>query len=198
MITAEGLLTAEGLRAVLSYHPAGGVFTWLVKPSRRVRAGAVAGCIYRGYRRIKVGSRLYPAHRLAWLWMTGAWPAAEIDHINMDRDDNRWCNLREASHSQNQANSCLPTNSRSGFKGVSWHNRDHKWASRIQVNGKRKNLGYFDTPERAFIEYMMAAWRHFGDFANIDADYIKAIRKRKFERSVLWNLANPDPDYMAA
>jgi hypothetical protein len=99
-LLAERLLMAEELRALLSYGQADGVFTWLVKPGKRARA--IAGNLYRGYRRIKIGPRFYAAHRLAWLWMTGEWPAAEIDHINMDRDDNRWCNLREASHSQNQ------------------------------------------------------------------------------------------------
>jgi hypothetical protein len=192
------MITAERLRELLHYEPETGIFVWLVKPSRRVRAGAVAGCIYCGYRRIKVGPRLYPAHRLAFLWMTGEWPKAEIDHINMDRADNRWRNLREASHSQNQVNRSLQSTNTSGFKGVSWHSRTHKWTSRIQINGKRKNLGCFDSPERAFLEYCFAAWRNLGDFAQIDADYLKAIRKLKFERAVLWNLANTDANYIKA
>jgi hypothetical protein len=49
---------------------------------------------------------------------------------------------------------------------------------------------------------MFAAWKHYGDFARIDADYLVALRRLKarkaFETSVLWNLANPDPNYMAA
>jgi hypothetical protein len=49
---------------------------------------------------------------------------------------------------------------------------------------------------------MMAAWKHYGDFANIDADYLVELRRLKarkaLERSILWNLANPNPNYMAA
>ncbi|WP_428999737.1 HNH endonuclease signature motif containing protein [Stenotrophomonas maltophilia] len=47
---------------------------------------------------------MYRQHRLAWLYMTGQWPSGEIDHINHDRSDNRWHNLRDVSHQANQQN----------------------------------------------------------------------------------------------
>lgn len=57
-----------------------------------------------GYLIIKVGGRYLPQHRVAWKLMTGKWPQAEVDHINRNRADNRWCNLREASKAQNAQN----------------------------------------------------------------------------------------------
>jgi hypothetical protein len=63
---------------------------------------------------------LYREHRLAWLYMTGEWPTHEIDHINGDRVDNRFCNLREATASENRWNSRKRVNNTSGYKGVSW------------------------------------------------------------------------------
>ena len=114
----------------------------------------------------------------------------------MDRADNRWCNIREATNSQNKANVGILAINTSGVKGVSRCKKTGKWGAYIRLNGKSKYLGSFASPERAFIAYMMAAWKHFGDFANIDADYLRAIRERKarkrWERAVLWNLANPD------
>jgi len=118
-------LTAERLREVLRYEPETGVFVWRVRAARRIHVGAVAGNISpsSGYRFIGVDCRLYGAHRLAWLYMTGEWPKHQVDHVNMDCADNRWANLRDATCSQNTANSCVRINNKSGFKGVSWDKR---------------------------------------------------------------------------
>jgi hypothetical protein len=149
-----------------------------------------------------VDGHTYHEHRLAWFYMKGVWPKGDIDHIKGDKSDNRITNLREATTSQNKANERIRVNNTSGYKGVTWHRKRRKWEAHIGVNGKGLTLGYFDSPERAFIAYMKAAWDHFGDFALIDADYLKAIRERKaqkgWERDVLQNLARPDPNYMAA
>jgi hypothetical protein len=115
----EPELTAERLRELIHYDAATGNFTRLVATSRIPR-GAVAG---RGthtyYWRISVDGREYKAHRLAWLWMTGKWPLFFIDHINMDKADNRWCNLREATKAQNMVNTGRrANNSSSGFKNI--------------------------------------------------------------------------------
>jgi hypothetical protein len=204
----SGIITAERLRELLHYDPWTGVFTWRVRTSNYVKVGDVAGCVsVDGYISIKIDGYSYRAHRLAWLYMTGRWPADGIDHINMDRVDNRIANLREATKSQNRMNSYLSANSSSGFKGVTWDKRECKWRAVLVIGRKQKHLGYFASPERAFIEYCFAGWRHFGDFFSpdadyIDADYIRVVRKHKerkaLERRMLWNLANPDPNYMAA
>lgn len=174
-------ITAERVRELLHFDPDTGEFRWLVAVNNnRVHAGTVAGHASRaGYCQIRIDGRLYYAHRLAWLWMTGDWPRGQIDHINCNRADNRWCNLRMATKAQNAINAHIRANNTSGFKGVSWHAQCRKWVANINVNGEHHYLGEYDTRERAFIAYMFAAWKYHGAFARIDADYIKAIRKRR-------------------
>jgi hypothetical protein len=198
-------LTAERVRELLDYNPETGVFTWRVSPSWNARAGDVTGCPeVGGYLRIVVDRYLYKAHRLAWLYMAGEWPKAGIDHVDGNPANNRWHNLRQANQSQNMANSRRL--GPSGFKGITWNGQKRKWVAQIKVNGKQKHLGYFDSAEGAFIQYIFAAWRDFGDYAYIDAGYIRAVNKRRalekkrrmIETVVLYNLANPDYIKLAA
>lgn len=87
------------------------------------------------------------------------------DHINRNKLDNRRCNLRPASISQNAANANRTTNA-CGFKGVS-KNYD-KWVARISINGKVKHLGRFDTPEKAALKYNEVALEMFVEFAQLN------------------------------
>src|SRR5262245_1119206 len=98
------MLTARRLRKLIVYTPTTGVFRWKVSvgPARR---GSVAGAVRlrdRG-RQIRIGGRLYEAGRLAWLYMTGKWPKHLIIHVNENRSDLRWVNLREITISQKRA-----------------------------------------------------------------------------------------------
>jgi hypothetical protein len=129
------------------------------------KAGCPAGYLHRrGYTRVYVDGVQYQAHRVIWLMMTGAWPVNEMDHRNRDKGDNRFSNLREATHSQNIANYPRLANNRSGFRGVC---RDRNaWRSQIGLNGKTKFLGFFATPEAAHAEYAKAAKLLFGEYAN--------------------------------
>lgn len=158
-------VSAGRLRSLLTYDPETGVFTYRVSRGP-VAAGREAGCIgNHGYRLIIIDGRQYVAHRLAWLWVTGEWPAAEIDHRNLVKDDNRWANLREATHRLNHMNSPRQSNNTSGFKGVSPSKSGRRWQARISVNGCVKRLGSFATPLAAHEAYVAAANRHYGDFA---------------------------------
>src|SRR5262245_53364654 len=120
-------LTQEQLRAALHYDPQTGIFTWrwratAMQRTNTWRAGKPAGCVRPdGYIKIVIDYRPYMAHRLAFLYMTGAWPVGEPDHKNGIPADNRWRNLRPATKSQNNANSKLRSNSTSGHKGIYWH-----------------------------------------------------------------------------
>jgi hypothetical protein len=159
------MITAERLREMLHYDPETGVFTYRM-PRKRIRVGNVAG--YQrpdGYRRIKLDKQFDYAHRLAWLYMTGEWPTFDIDHANGKPADNRWANLRQATTTQNLANSRKPASNRSGFKGACWDASKRKWLASIKVNGRNKFLGRFDCPAEAHRADVEAAEKLHGEFA---------------------------------
>lgn len=150
------MITQEELKSQLHYCPDTGIFTRLVANSRRVKVGDIAGCLNdRGYIAIKVDSKLYKAHRLAWLYITGNWPENYIDHINGVKNDNRIGNLRDVTSSennQNQRKSCA--NNKSGLLGVSWYKAMNKWNAQIELDGKRTHLGYFTDKHEAHNAYL--------------------------------------------
>lgn len=163
----EKTLTRERLKELLWYNPYTGLFFWQVHhPRTRVTAGDIAGCIHRTHRYIciKIDKKLYMAHRLVFLYMTGKWPKDQVDHINRNRKDNRWCNLREATNQQNAANRRAHPTNRIGLKGVILSSNG-KYIGQIKVNQKTKQLGSFDTPEEAHDAYCKAAKEAFGEYA---------------------------------
>lgn len=156
------------LKSQLDYSPATGEFRWLVSKNSfggKVKAGCVAGSNKDGYVQIICDQRQYRGHRLAWLLMTGSFPpkGTEIDHINRNRSDNRWCNLRLAKRSQNNMNSGNPITNTSGQKGV--HRSGDGWFSRIQFEGKVIHLGSFSTFDDAVAARKDAEKKYFGEFA---------------------------------
>jgi hypothetical protein len=140
---------------VLSYAESTGEFRWL-KSSVSTPCGTVAGCLALGYVQIKIDKKLYKAHRLAWLYMTGSWPIDQIDHINGKKADNRWCNLRDVSRTVNMQNQkTAMASSSTGVLGVSPFSRN-RFRADIWVNGEHKYLGSFKTIEEASIAYISA------------------------------------------
>jgi len=168
-------LTAEYLRERLHYDPETGVFTWRPKDGsgedddrwNTRYAGAIAGSLDEpeGYIRIKIDGRFYKAHILAWLHQTGRWPRERVDHKNRKRADNRWLNLRDATHAENARNASLRKDSTGGRKGVTWLKARSRWAAVIRVGGRQRCLGLFRDKEAAAAAYLVAAERHFGAFA---------------------------------
>lgn len=159
-------LTAEEVRRLLDYDPETGVFTWTDEAAPRVR-GKRAGCAKgSGYWHIAIKGRLYIASRLAFLYVTGDFPNGEIDHINRDRGDDSWKNIREASRSENQRNTGIRRDNTSGYKGVSWNARRSKWVAYVNKDGKRIFLGYFTCKHEAHRAYCEAAERLHGKYAN--------------------------------
>lgn len=138
------MLTQEYLKSILHYSPCTGDFTWTVNKSPNTYIGMRAGTLDDGYIRIFIDKKSYRSSRLAHLYITGEWPQYEIDHINHIRSDNRWENLRSVSSTENLRNKTLYRNNNSNLPGVIWHTRDLVWQSRINNNGKRAHLGYFD------------------------------------------------------
>ena len=159
-------LTAERLREVLAYDPDTGVFVWRVPPVNQVRAGDVAGGIMgAGYLVITIDRKKHYSHRLAWLYVHGAWPIEEIDHIDMLRTNNKLSNLREATVTQNNVNRPVHSNNKSGTKGVRATKNGERWSARIGVSGRTIDLGCYNTKEEAGAAYAEAARRYYGEFA---------------------------------
>lgn len=156
-------LAHERLRELLDYDPDTGIFRWRISRGPR-KAGAVAGCVG-SYVQVMVDRKNYKAHRLAWFWMTGEWPPAEIDHKNGSGADNRFEVIRPATSSQNKMNRRLSSQNSSGFKGAFLDKRDGRWYSRISVNRRLIHLGRFDTAEEAHAAYAAAARQAYGEFA---------------------------------
>lgn len=146
-------LTPERLRELLDYDPESGKFRWTTAATRN--RGLPAGTIdCDGYVIVRIDEKSYKAHRLAWLYVHGRWPTAQIDHRNRTRSDNRIANLREAPGPVNQQNAAL----RSHFPGAYRRKRPgaKPWTSRIFVNGKRRQLGCFATAAEASAAYLTA------------------------------------------
>jgi hypothetical protein len=168
MIEKELALTQERLREALSYDPETGDFHWIRPSATNVFPGDLAGNRSHGYWVIRVDIHQYAAHRLAWLYVHGRWPAAFIDHINGDPGDNRLANLREATNAQNTRNSGRRSNNTSGYKGVTWNRAARKWAAQIRDGKRYLHLGTYTDPAEAHAAYCRAAAELHGEFARFE------------------------------
>lgn len=145
--------TFDALRELLIYQPDTGKFVARCTTARLTEGVEVGGPHGSGYTLIRLKPYRGFAHRLAFLYMTGAHPQGNVDHINGIRDDNRWCNLRDASQCVNMQNlKGARTDSRTGLLGVAPNGK--RWMAMIMANGKRKYLGTYDTPEEAHAAYL--------------------------------------------
>ena len=97
-------------------------------------------------------------------------PKVTVDHVNRDRLDNRKCNLRICTKSENLYNQPMHKNNKSGYKGVYFIKDRLKtpWRAQIVANKKRYVLGRFKTAEEASIAYKNAVIKYHGDFAFLD------------------------------
>ena len=161
-------ITQRYLKSLLYYDPEVGEFTWLVDRGPNKVCGLRAGHLHKmkyghtDYRRIRIDSREYMEHQLAWLYMTGKF-IEQVDHKDLNGLNNIWSNLREATASQNEANKGLRSTNTSGRKGVHWRDDLKKWHACIS----RIHLGYFDSKEEAAAAYAKKAEEMFGEFARV-------------------------------
>ena len=164
-------LTAEYVRSALHYEPETGAFTWMLRPlehfpnQRTCRAwnarfaGRPTGTDNgQGYISIRLNSLTFKGHRIAWLWMTGAHPIGEIDHINQQPGDNRFENLRDVCRATNQQNQryAQRSNVSTGLLGAYADKATGRYRAAIRANGQQHYLGQFDTAEAAHAAYIAA------------------------------------------
>jgi hypothetical protein len=162
-------ITQERLMELFTYEEDTGLFIRNIRVANH-HAGEIAGAVnYAGYIIISIDDRLYRAHQLAWLYKKGVWPAKFIDHDDLDKSNNRWVNLREATKGQNHANRPLLATSTSGLKGAYRYKAGASygkpWQAGIRKDGKQRHLGHFATKEEAHAAYVEAAQKIHGEYA---------------------------------
>ena len=157
----------EELSALFSYDEMSGILTWKIRRGGKALAGSIAGTISKrdGYVYVMIKNKNYMAHRLIWKMKTGIDPIEEIDHRDLDKSANKWSNLRESSHSGNQANRGVRKDSLSRTKGV--RQIGDKFEAYICPKGKMKSLGRFMTIKEASARYAQEAVNLFGEFARV-------------------------------
>lgn len=159
---AAAILTQARLRELLDYNPETGVFIWRISRQGHRKAGDTAG--YRqpnGYVKITLDQHRVMAHRLAWLYVHGAWPLQHIDHINGDPADNRLANLRDVTPQTNSENErkARPRKNGGTLLGAHWSVTWKRWKSSIITGGKSLHIGWFDTEQQAHEAYVAAKRR---------------------------------------
>jgi hypothetical protein len=147
-------ITAELVRKLLDYDPKTGIFRWKTRTPDMFNsgkqsaehscatwngkwAGEEAGTVGDRYVKIQIFNKLFLAHRLAVLIMTGKMPEADVDHKDLNKNHNSWKNIREATRSQNNMNANVKTSNKLGVKGV-YYREDRKcYCADVRVGGKR-------------------------------------------------------------
>ena len=164
-------------RERLEYDPESGKLFWKAKDTTNDASGKAKAWngLYAGketgsgnawgYLVVNMWGTPYRAHRLAWAIYYGEEPPEMIDHINGNRTDNRLCNLRAATATENVRNRVVRKDSRTGLKGVTFHSGSGKWRARISVNKTKIDLGLHGSAHDAAEAYQAAAIRHFGEYA---------------------------------
>lgn len=155
-------LTQQYLKECVTYNPDTGIFTWNTRPLSHFKnshccnawnarwANKYTGSISdEGYFLVKVNHKTYKAHRIAFLYMEGYFPENQVDHIDRNKLNNKWDNLREVSNQCNQQNCNISKNNTSGVCGVSFNKRSGKWVVRIGVLWQRLCIGSFENFEDA-------------------------------------------------
>lgn len=160
-IMAKESLTLDYLRERLSYDASTGALTYKAPRGKRKAGDRADRKSFHpaGYWRVFLLGEWFWAHRAVWFYLHGEWPQYDIDHINGDKSDNRECNLRSVTHSENQQNRVAPSRSnKTGVLGV--QQNGNRYSASISINGTCKRLGFFDTKEEAHEAYLIAKRQH--------------------------------------
>ena len=155
------MITQDLLKELFEYDPDTGVFInrYTRGPARE---GHEAGSYSCGYWRLSVSQERLYAHQAAFLYMTGELPE-EVDHIDGNRCNNSWINLRAVTRSQNNGNAYQTGLGVSGMRGVYLEKRTGSWFSKIQYQGRQIHIGTFGTREEAEQAYINKHIELFGE-----------------------------------
>lgn len=151
------VISQERLKELFRYEEDTGLFVRIKAVSNTKVGDVVKKKDSKGHLQVRIDGRHYSAHRLAWMYVHGAWPSGQIDHINGVRDDNRIKNLRDVSHAINAQNiHTANKGSKTKLLGACFHKASGKYVAQISVDKKIKHLGLFETPEQAHQQYLSA------------------------------------------
>lgn len=140
----------ERLNELLEYNPETGVVKWKYHPNRTDLIGKPVDrkSGSHGYIVCSVDGHKYGLHRLIYKMVTGQEPVI-IDHANGKRDDNRWCNISNVTHQENNLNASLMSNNKSGVTGVFYHEKQQRYLATVRIECVSIHLGSFKTIEEA-------------------------------------------------
>lgn len=150
----RNLPPVDRVRDLLEYDPTSGKIRWITSRGNLVAGSEAGGVGPDGYSRVKIDGATYLTHRIVWLLVTGRQPDEYIDHIDRNRSNNSWSNLRQATKSENHQNSSLYKNNKVGLTGVC--RKGGRFKAYIWANKKSINLGVYDTPNEAYAAYLSA------------------------------------------
>ncbi len=142
------MLTQKKVLELFIYEPTTGIVTRKIQTSNVTKKGEIVGSKNNGYLDVQIQGKKYRLHRIIWLMMTGNFPN-KIDHKDRKRDNNKWNNLRDYTHKQNNKNRGMSTLNTSGINGIAWVEGKTKWKAFIGINGKTKHIGYYNTKNDA-------------------------------------------------
>lgn len=114
------------------------------------------------YRAVKKGEEIHSQQEIMHRALTGY---QLTDHIDGNGLNNQRVNLREATESQNRSNMKSNSHNTTGYRGVVWDKTRSKWRAQIQVQGRMRNLGRYESADDAARAYNTAAIEGFGEFA---------------------------------
>jgi len=135
------ILSFEEAQSYFTYNSDTGALLYKKKTSNKITIGDPVGSDNgAGYIKLSFKKRNYYAHRVIWLLMTGKWPKDQIDHVDHDRSNNKWDNLKAATNKTNGKNQSLKINNMSGISGVHFNKRSKYWQGSIKVDGKHHYL----------------------------------------------------------
>ena len=127
-----------------------------------------------GYHRVNLSTggkkKTHTIHQLvAREWVRNPGEKQCVDHIDGNRKNNHWENLRYATHAENAQNSAkTSTQTSSIYKGVDYKKQSGKWRTRVTIGGKQKTLGYYTSEREAGESYNAAALKHYTNFAKLN------------------------------